>query len=933
MQKFLLKFAAIAMATLMAIGFVACSSDPEVDTPSNSNGPDGPDDPEVEYALEIETKEIGATTVSFTINTKGISKVHYFVDEGASLTATELLIVSKGKEIKIDEDGTFVQTISGFQANKLYAVHFAGTKNDDSFYGEPIKVEFTTANFEGEITFFDVEQRSFKVHVNFPEDVKERGNVLKWGICDAMIYKTIGIHADALNRHDTMGTYFDDTKTFTFDNSEENSYPIRDGKPDYDAWLYESIVPGQPTYFMLGEFEYVKEGELGYDYQDKDGDWLYGDYTAGWHEPGWYHALFDYYNYSGGNEMFGGGPHDPKLQSVPMGTSPLAEEIFTDQHEYWSGYYRVFRLRTALPEKLDGHIEIDDSGLKPNGGIIRLTPSENVGVFLAGIFTDETWEIFLNSLPDREPETIQWGLTTRMAFQSHGVIQLSGDTDLNPNDIWLYPDTDTRYRLVLVGMGEELDENDMPTGEKQFYQEHFYRLPKPTKGAPTLSIKAIDAPAGEESSPYELWYNIRCTSGDAVRVKYAYDVKHAWDQALMSYSVSEIINMGQEFSSQEMVYINSESGYSFKFTQLQPDKTYGLGVMVWNDEGTPSTARYVESSTSAEELPDRSESSLFSELQGDWMISADYIYTVHSNETGEDKVVTERRETPVHIGDLVFDRRFITDAVYDRFATSTRNKMTAEQVDAQLDQIDEIFASYNEKTRNYNRLSCQGYDLYPIPPYYSNSATAYLSPETLFVAAAADSYTYIDAAGLLYDFGPKWYLEIDAAGNVTVPFNVLTMDPSMGYSGLYMMGVNSTNLQGMGMIITVDGQTGHFPVQISDDKNTITIKPLELNGEKYYPHLVTLDGACSAFIQSDITLRRTTASTAAKRTRQSLQMPAADMMNGTRIKGDRVAPAKRGRSITKIEKMNLKPYAEFSISVLSPEQVRTNTENYLKNRR
>ena len=929
MKNQLFKVMASLFTMLMMIGLGACSSDP-----ATTETTEPPTPPKTEYSLSVEVKEVGPTTATFEITTKEISKVHYFVDEEALLSPSELLITTKGKEFKIEADGTTELTISGFEANKLYAVHFAGTKSDDNFYGEVKKVEFTTSNFDGDITFFDIEQCSFKVHVNFPEEVKQRGNVLKWGICDAIIYKSIiGIHAEALNRHDTMGTFFSESKTFTFDNSIENSYPIHNGEYDFDAWLYEPIVPGQPTYFLVGEFEYVKEGELGYDYQDADGDWLYGDYTAGFHEPGWYHALFDYYNYSGGNEMFGGGPHDPKLQSVVMGTSPLAEEVFTDQHEFWSGYYRVFRLRTTLPEKLEGSIEIDDSGLKPNGGIIHLSPSENVGMFLAGIFTDESWEQYLSSLPDREPETILWGLTTSMAHKSFGVIALSGETDLNPNDIWLYPDTDTRYRLVLVGMGKETDEDGNFSGSSQFYQEHFYRLPKPTKGAPTLSVKAIEAPEGEESSPYELWYNVKCTSGDAVQVKYAYDVKHAWDQALQSYSVSEIIAQGNYFTPDELVYINSDLGLNFKFTQLQPDKTYGLGVMAINDEGTPSIARYVESTTSAEELPARSEAPLFSDLQGDWMISAEYLYTVHSNETGEDSIVRETRETPVHIGDLPFDRRFITDAVYDKFSKSIYNKMTAEEVDEQLDQIESTFARYNEKTRNYNRLSCQGYDLYPIPPYHDYSATAYISPETLFAAAAADTYKYIDAAGLLYDFGPKWYLEIDAEGNVTMPFNVSTMDPALGYSGLHVMGVNSTNLQQLGMLMTVDGQTGHFPVEISEDKNTITIKPLEFQGEMYYPHLVGLDSSCSAFIQSEITLRRVNSATALKRTRQTLPESSASNVKRIKLSGDRVAPASRGRSITPVEKMNLKRGEQVSISVLSPEQIRENLENYAKSRR
>lgn len=915
MQKQLFKLMALLLTALLTVGLAACSEDPEVT----------PDDNTEEPLFTVQTAEIGATTVDFKLSTRDISQVHFLVDEGATLSATELLISTRGKELQNFTDGESTATISGFQANKKYAVHFAATTTEDEFFGQVVSVEFTTANFSGEVTFFDITKNSFKVHVNFPEDVKERGNVLKWGFADDLIMKGVNIYADALNRHDKNGTYFSDTKTFTFDNSEESSYPkLEDGNYDYEAWLYEPIVPGQPLTFMLGEFEYVKKGELGYDYQDADGDWMYGDYTAGWHEPGWYHAMFDYYGYTG-SELFGGGPHDPKLQTQSLASSPLAEEVFTDQHEYWSGYFRMFKFRTELPDKLEGHIDIDDSGLKPNGGIIKLKPSETVLFYLAGIFTDDTWAQFLASLPDQNPETIQWGLTSSMAFQSYGVIQLSGNTDLNPNEIWLYPDTDTRYRLVLIGMGDE-------NGYTQFYQEHFYRLPKPTLPAPTIKVKSIEAPAGEEQSPYDLWFNIKSPSQDADVVMYACDTKFAWDKALVSSSYSDIIRQGFYFSEEEVLDINSAEGLNIKFTTLQPGKTYGLGCLAVNVEGTYSVASYAEGSTPSEELPARVESDLFSSLAGDWTISAEILYTLYNSDTLESTVEREVRTTPVHIGDLTFNRDVVTQTIYDNFASCYKNRMTKEEVDAELASIESTFAAYNEQVRNFNRISCQGYDLYSIPPYHDYSSTAYISPETLFTAASKDRYTYIDAAGMLYDFGPKWYLEVDAQGNVTMPFNVATMDPTLGYSGLYIMGVNSTNLQALEMIMRVDGQTGHFPVEVSDDRNTITIKPLEINGEKYYPHCVSLDGSCLAFIQSDITLKRQSASTARLQQRE-LQPATKGHVEARQLRGEKVAPKAKGRSLTSIERMSFEPYQQVSISVLSPEQIEQNMEEFRARRR
>ena len=107
-----------------------------------------------------------------------------------------------------------------------------------------------------------------------------------------------------------------------------------------------------------------------------------------------------------------------------------------------------------------------------------------------------------------------------------------------------------------------------------------------------------------------------------------------------------------------------------------------------------------------------------------------------------------------------------------------------------------------------------------------------------------DSYGAVNNAGIFYDFGNKWYLEIDEEGNLTAPFNSDRLYPTNAWnysSELYMTGI--TPADGQGYAYSIMRPIGDpeiwpaFDVELSEDHNTMTIKAYELNGMPAYPNL------------------------------------------------------------------------------------------------
>ena len=142
----------------------------------------------------------------------------------------------------------------------------------------------------------------------------------------------------------------------------------------------------------------------------------------------------------------------------------------------------------------------------------------------------------------------------------------------------------------------------------------------------------------------------------------------------------------------------------------------------------------------------------------------------------------------------------------------------------------------NNKVRGQNRLLCQGLDFDAAETSYAGLLD-YQSPWDLFVSP---KYSCSSVDDNFYDFGPKWYLQICEDGKVIVPVNMNRLLPLTNWKGaeVHFIGYDADNNQALiaPQVDSNDATTWpNFPVEISEDKNTLTIKPFVYDsGEAVY---------------------------------------------------------------------------------------------------
>ena len=134
-------------------------------------------------------------------------------------------------------------------------------------------------------------------------------------------------------------------------------------------------------------------------------------------------------------------------------------------------------------------------------------------------------------------------------------------------------------------------------------------------------------------------------------------------------------------------------------------------------------------------------------------------------------------------------------------------------------------------------------------------------------------YNASDVSSLFYDFGAKWYLQVNEAGDVFVPVNCNRLAPLTRWTNgqdLHLAGITTTtedyiyvyalplNEEDMDDV----SKWPNLPVEVAADKQTITIKPFEYEGDTYYPNAYSIsswDGNMSPFnttIVSEVVLTK-----------------------------------------------------------------------------
>jgi hypothetical protein len=229
------------------------------------------------------------------------------------------------------------------------------------------------------------------------------------------------------------------------------------------------------------------------------------------------------------------------------------------------------------------------------------------------------------------------------------------------------------------------------------------------------------------------------------------------------FTVAEVAkNRGAQLTSEQIAMLTSGAGVNIEFDNLWRSTDYTCLVCAISAEQIETSAS-ITTTTEPEPVPTRVESELFETLVGEWEISYEFM-------------------------DYNFQPQVIEGAVV-RIAAGVDEESTQEY-------------------RSLNRLVILDYpfqadwELNPIPSFL---------PEDLC------AYTYWkENKSLAYrDYGPKFFLEIDANGNITIPTAQNYNFYGWGDNVMQFYGCDYDNLM---------TAPATFPVTLSEDGNTLTIK-------------------------------------------------------------------------------------------------------------
>lgn len=820
MKKFIYNLSRFAMM-FAVVAMVACNNDPVTNDPEPKPEPKPEPEPtpELEFKMEAELVKAGTSTAELKLTTLNIGQYAYSVDEAGAnnqeLTPDIIFALGTSYECK-DGDNTVV--IEGLAPGKSYVVTFAGATVEDEFYEKTAKVELTTGQFTDELTIFDVNYNSFSMHFNFPTDKVQPGNVVKWGLAMFPIYYESRLvkgftDAEMINNNDEFyHNYFTESATMVF--NEQNGYI------DEESSYYEPIVPGQPMYLTLGEFAY-----------DTNDHWGWGS--------GYYSALFDFDNYVNDYYTTGKMPDDAK---------------------YWYGYNRKEFIMSKEPSKMSAKPEVT-LNLTPMGGKVTIDLPDGVYGACVGMMDTAT---MLDILPflNNNREYLQWYITSYHAFMTGLAFTIFSDSTVQLEELF-YMRQKTNYTLYITTLGDEL-------GSKQSFKTVEFTLPQPTKPAPKATVTGIVNPETNVNEHDFVWFNLKSASTDIIAAKYLANYEREWaamqSQVMKSLNLTEteaidymIQTYGTKLSAEELAAIQLAEGWNVNFT-TRPDAATICGLSVMNDEGTWGSA--IDIFRSAKEPAAAPvQSTLFEELKGEWTASTTIRYTHYHycqnpddathrgddvncgnpDDNTENNYLITRDEpisSKVVIGEVGYEAT-LPEEVYQLFFDSS-NLKTKEEVDAVYNQFKGAVDDFNTSVRNQNRILCQGFALEydpdvvvcPVPEHTGapdgKIPATYATPYELFIADG-ETYSAYNYESPIFDFGPKWYLEIGADGKVTAPFNTTYFAPmAQWFENVYQF-IGACSRATAPFMRDSDGNivNGHFPVEISADKNTITILPFK----------------------------------------------------------------------------------------------------------
>lgn len=808
--------------------------------------PDDIDDKKgVNTSVEVTVDGITPNGATITVTTQGIKEYAYIQREEA-IDAAAIFVAGEKVTIEAADVATTKEIkIQGLEPNTAYKYFFAFREANDDIYDEVKCAEFTTTSYGDQVlTVVERKLDGFAVHIQVPEEVKERGNALRYSTSSLPMYNYSkiegGMELDMLLYNAQQFTTED--KTVRYD--EYHSYERdEDGNVIENGAAYsDPKVPGEPGVFLVGEYGYMDDPDEMVVYMDgevktvsipEDDPSFEGyvtnaiwSYPAGW-SAGYYMPMYDW------ERWIYDAKNDPDNY---------------DPEKYWTGYYEKLYINTLEPETLAGNVEIKVTDKTPIDACVTFTASDDVLFYNYMILTESEYQNQIMPLLDNNEEHLRWFVGSYFAMMSFGVGNGTGTTEQ-----WLKGDwfVDTKgfagqqIRVLVAGIGDN-------EGTKQCFNSLTFTMPEVTLPKPDVVITPI-----EDDDPYTASFLVKNPNLDnpITEAYFACNYVREFDQILKQYSYTSLLQeMGNPLHADKTAIeqINSEKGFVFSIASRE-NATTRLAMLVYNWEGsgnnpdTPGSQAVAEYTTPKANYPVRVNSELFTTLCGEWEATAPMKEWVAATETEEGywKDVADYT-SPVTIAAGIEYPETLSEEVYDIYEEWG---ISRDKTDELYDEFVTLAKDYNNRTRGFNRLLCLGFN-FADPAYMLNVVQ---TPFDLFIS---DEFSVANVADMFYDFGPKWNLEIDQDGNVWLPINIEREFPmSTFYFGMdytfYMLAVGEKSYMGA-PVYNQQGQLicdSKFPVEVSEDGNTVTIKPIIYNYkdaegndavETYYPCVAQL---------------------------------------------------------------------------------------------
>jgi len=733
--------------------------------------------------FSLTVKEVGADYVDIFVTAPNSLEVAYVVSDEPVLSTPAVLFVT-GTVITV-KPGELVRITEGIVQDTEYQL-YAAAKLDEKNYSEVVKLSFTTKKYEFDetVTIVETYLDGFKAHVTIPEEVKKAGNVLRYGVTSlamynkaTQLYQTTDVDR-LIGNGNVYGRYIKNDSTLVFNNDN-----IYEKNPDGTIWrdpesgeawdIHDPIAPGEPCVFLVGEFKWAETSE---EIENTIG-------IAGW-DPAYIIPMYDF------------------------------------RTDKWTGEFKKTEFRSKEPELLEAEIDIEVSNITPVDADIYISVDDNVYQYIYACMDMNTYNAMLDLCGGNE-DYIQWFLTSYLAVFELGCTPNSGNLEINAASHFYEPlSAGEDYVIVLTAMGDG-------NGSTQKFVKKTFTAAKATKPRPVIEVTAVNT-----GDPYLATFNIKAgkdANGNVQPLMGAYfAVNYAREWELMfnqKLTYETILKGNYNFSSDELAKINSEEGYDYTVSTLDGE-TMRMAVYGFNDEYTfnavepDGVADYIAPYAPAKE-PAAGYDALVAQLEGEWTATATIQAKalVEGTEDEYDTYKVDHKSRVLLTGSVPGTPVPVPESTYALYSGKSKD-----EVDGMLEELDMLCEAFSEsRLKGQNRILACGFVDFD---YHKNPGRLdWRSPFDLFVASDYSSY---DVAQLLYDFGPKWYLEVLEDGSVIAPFNSEYLPPMHNWPGypFYVGGYGPTAL-----VDSNDDYPG-FPVEISADGNTITIHPIVLEKQE-----------------------------------------------------------------------------------------------------